>query len=125
MTDLYSITTVNTSGPNFRAAITFNPDHAVFAGHFPGQPVVPGVVLIEIATAAVSQATGKSLVMKEASVLKFLKMIDPRERSVILLDCYIVENEGKIMADLKFYHADNEFAKFKGMVFVVSQSDAK
>ena len=32
---------------HLRAARTFRPDEAFFAGHFPGNPIVPGVLLIE------------------------------------------------------------------------------
>ena len=29
------------------AGYTFNPDHDFYRGHFPGQPITPGVILIE------------------------------------------------------------------------------
>jgi 3-hydroxyacyl-[acyl-carrier-protein] dehydratase len=36
--------------------LTFAPDHPVFAGHFPGQPMVPGVMLLDAALQAAQQA---------------------------------------------------------------------
>lgn len=35
---------------------TINPDHAALPGHFPGNPVVPGVVLLEHLIEALAQA---------------------------------------------------------------------
>jgi len=41
---------------------TFKEDELFFAGHFPGNPIVPGVILIE----AMAQAGGAALVQKNA-----------------------------------------------------------
>lgn len=124
MTDLYKITNLTPTISGFTAEITFNPSHPVFAGHFPGQPVVPGVVLIEIATAALSQFTGKVLVMKEAAVLKFLQMIDPRATTVLLLDCSIVKGHADgYKADFRYYSGESDFAKFKGIYFTQSYTE--
>jgi 3-hydroxymyristoyl/3-hydroxydecanoyl-(acyl carrier protein) dehydratase len=37
-----------TTPTRVQATIRLNPDHAIFAGHFPGQPVVPGVCMLQI-----------------------------------------------------------------------------
>jgi 3-hydroxyacyl-[acyl-carrier-protein] dehydratase len=36
--------------------LTFAADHPAFAGHFPGRPMVPGVLLLDAALHAVAQA---------------------------------------------------------------------
>ena len=45
-------------GRSIRGAITFPTGHRVFEGHLPGEPIVPGVILIE----AMAQVAGLSLV---------------------------------------------------------------
>ena len=52
--------------------VVFNPAHPVLQGHFPGNPVVPGAWLIRCVHEAVEQATGRALIMSEASQVKFL-----------------------------------------------------
>ena len=40
-------------------ALPFAADHPVFAGHFPGQPIVPGVLLLDWAQAAIEAQLGQ------------------------------------------------------------------
>lgn len=49
----------------------------VFEGHFPQQPILPGVVMVEVLKRAMRETTGKKLHLIEAGNFKFLKMIDP------------------------------------------------
>lgn len=124
MTGLFKITNLAPTNSGFTMVVAINPSHSVFAGHFPGQPVVPGVVLLEIASASVSLATGKPLIMKEAAVVKFLRMVDPRVNPVLLIDCSIVEEtEDGIKANLRFYFEDADFAKLKGISFTQSNTE--
>ena len=116
MHDLYHITNLTASGITFTAEITFNPAHPVFAGHFPGHPIVPGVVLVEISAAVVSQVTGMELIVKEASVIKFLQVIDPMLSHSVKINGSIVEEDDKrFKADLTFSSGENVFVKINGL----------
>lgn len=42
-------------------ALPFDAHHPVFAGHFPGRPIVPGVLLLDWAQAAIETALGQPL----------------------------------------------------------------
>lgn len=116
MTTLYQITQLTANESSFSAEITFNPAHPVFTGHFPGKPIVPGAVLVEISAAVASQLTGKDLIVKEASVIKFLQVIDPLQHPLVLIDGSIVE-EDKTMykVDLNFSVEDIIFAKLRSI----------
>lgn len=57
--------------------LIIEPDHPAFPGHFPGQPVLPGVVLLERALELVRQALDPAAVLAGVPVAKFLKPLHP------------------------------------------------
>ena len=57
--------------------IVFNPDHAIFKGHFPGQPVVPGVCMMEIVKELLQDRFDRRMRLLEARNVKFLGFITP------------------------------------------------
>ena len=72
------------------------PDHPAFAGHFPGAPIVPGVVLLDAAVHAALQMS-RSLATNDGrppargeccqiSSAKFLSPVGPGETLTISLD---------------------------------------
>jgi 3-hydroxyacyl-[acyl-carrier-protein] dehydratase len=61
----------------YTESIDFGYDHPVFAGHFPGRPIVPGVLLLDSAQQAVEKATG--LVVSGIAAVKFLSPSAPGE----------------------------------------------
>lgn len=66
------------------------PDHPAFAGHFPGNPIVPGVLLLDAAVHAVQQALapgapGAAAQAWRISAAKFLSPVGPGE--TLTLSC--------------------------------------
>ena len=58
-------------------------DHPVFAGHFPGTPILPGVMLLDAVLHAIAAATGIALDTCEISSVKFLGRASPGEGLLI------------------------------------------
>ncbi|MEK6663388.1 MAG: 3-hydroxyacyl-ACP dehydratase FabZ family protein [Pseudomonadota bacterium] len=58
-------------------------DHPAFAGHFPGTPILPGVVLLDTALQAIAQASGIALDLCEISSVKFLSPANPGDALLI------------------------------------------
>lgn len=59
------------------ATIKLNASHAIFEGHFPNNPVTPGVVEMEIVKEILSLGLEKPLKMKTMSSCKFLAILNP------------------------------------------------
>lgn len=60
-------------------------DHPVFAGHFPGQPIVPGVLLLDHAILFAETMLGKPVAQWQVGNAKFLSPVSPGETLVYAL----------------------------------------
>jgi 3-hydroxyacyl-[acyl-carrier-protein] dehydratase len=61
-------------------------DHPSLKGHFPGNPVVPGVVILGAVVDVLRKGMGPDVQVVGASTLKFLSPLRPNETMVISLD---------------------------------------
>jgi 3-hydroxymyristoyl/3-hydroxydecanoyl-(acyl carrier protein) dehydratase len=52
-------------------------NHPAFAGHFPGRPIVPGVVLLDRAIQAIGQSLGGAAAPCSIANAKFLSPVGP------------------------------------------------
>ena len=57
-------------------------DHPAFEGHFPGTPIVPGVLLLDMALHTIAAATGITLDTCTISSVKFLSPAGPGDEVV-------------------------------------------
>lgn len=57
-------------------------EHPVFAGHFPGMPIVPGVMLLDAAVHAIT-GNGQYAGAWQITSVKFLSPLQPDEQAVI------------------------------------------
>ena len=63
--------------------ITVPADHPSLPGHFPGQPVVPAVVLLDAVLAAIR--TRGNFALRSIALAKFLQPVLPDERIELLI----------------------------------------
>ena len=75
-----------TSAPTSVARFSIAPDHPCLPGHFPGRPVVPGVVVLDRVLAAIEAATGGMLGPLRLPQVKFLQPLLPGETAEIVLE---------------------------------------
>ena len=68
--------------PSFELA----PDHPVFVGHFPGRPIVPGVMLLDWVLREASQALGRAPAEIRVREAKFFTPLAPAQRAALKLE---------------------------------------
>jgi 3-hydroxyacyl-[acyl-carrier-protein] dehydratase len=74
MKELYEITSGRDNG---LFEVQLNPGHAIFEGHFPGNPVLPGVCSMMIVRECASLMAGRPLRYASIRESKFLAAITP------------------------------------------------
>ena len=62
---------MRTAGQEYRCEVDFDPAFRGFEGHFEGQPIVPGVCLIELARVHAENVLGSSLHTEEIDQCRF------------------------------------------------------
>ena len=67
------------------AVFSFPPELAIFSGHFPGRPIVPGILEIEMVRAAMEKFTGSALRIVSVEKAKFLREVKPGDRILLSL----------------------------------------
>jgi len=79
----------------------FRADDPVFAGHFPGRPLLPGIFQLEMARAAAESVLDCPLAVREIARAKFQRPILPDES--VRLELKLSDAGGLIQARANFY----------------------
>ncbi len=93
---LYKVTANEKTAEGISAKIHLNKDHDIFKGHFPGNPVMPGVCMIQIIKELTEEATGKDLFLAVSSNIKFMAIINPEKNPDLQLTIDIAEENGEV-----------------------------
>ncbi|MEO6220781.1 MAG: 3-hydroxyacyl-ACP dehydratase, partial [Ginsengibacter sp.] len=83
LNDFFTISNLESHGQDIKVTLVINADHRIFEGHFPGQPVVPGVCMMQMVKEILEQVLEKSTNLFSASEMKFLAVINPIENNVV------------------------------------------
>ena len=96
--DFYTIKELEkTSDSKYKVQIVINEKHEVFEGHFPGNPIMPGVCMMQIIKELVEQITVCSLFMESLSNVKFMALINPFVNPELLLELDVTTTEDNLV----------------------------
>ncbi len=98
-----------------QGVIQVNADHPVFDGHFPGNPVVPGVYQVQMVKDLVEKALNHPVKLFESDNIKFLSMINPQETTLLEFNIHIKPiTASQFTANANIGSGSKIFLKFKG-----------
>ncbi len=111
----YTITEQKQEPGQVNATIEFNASHPIFGGHFPEQPVVPGVCIMQTITEFLAAATSRKVTLQKANQMKFMNMIDPRQTPLVDIQVTYKEEETGLKVTAILKREDKTFMKFQGL----------
>lgn len=115
LNNFYKIKEITCGSNELNGQILINAEHEIFKGHFPNQPIVPGVCMIHIIKEILEHNWDTKLLLIEGKQIKFLKLIDPKLTPELsfFINWEKMENQYDIIANFK----DGAFPvlKFQGM----------
>jgi 3-hydroxyacyl-[acyl-carrier-protein] dehydratase len=94
--DLFQVIESSKNEDGFIATIQFNAAHVVYAGHFPGHPVTPGVIQMQIVHELSENYFSKRLKLITMPQCKFLKILNPKETSQIIVHIEFIKEDERI-----------------------------
>jgi 3-hydroxyacyl-[acyl-carrier-protein] dehydratase len=115
LNDFFTINETVNSQTEIWAELRINANHKIFEGHFPNQPVVPGVCMMQMIKEILEQVIGKQTNLVQAADMKFLAVINPLENNLIHASIkYAIDESGAVNVVASLFKDELVHFKFKG-----------
>lgn len=91
--NFYRINEIVRDGDSATVRVGLLPSHPIYAGHFPGQPVVPGVCTLTIIKECIGEVLGQDVSYSSIKECKYMSALIPDEDLFITVSLTV--DEGK------------------------------
>lgn len=118
LNELYTITRETHEDGTHDYLLLLNAGHFIYAAHFPGEPITPGVCILQIAHELLQLALKKPLKIICVKNVKFMKLITPDQIREIhysiskISESVSAEGDGKSVVRAQITVSDDEGAEY-------------
>lgn len=112
---LYTITISEIENGNHKYYIRLNKNHSIYSCHFPGNPITPGVCILQILSELFEDAIGERVEIKSYVNVKYLNVISPIENPDIKAEFSVTKTSGNMKVKALFYNDKTSFAKISAI----------
>lgn len=109
--DIYTIRSIEYNNGHCSAVIVLNPDSDIYKGHFPGNPITPGVVMIGIARELIARVIDSPITLTGVPSVKYMSVLTPVTSPEVLYDITFNIADGKVKAKAAVKNETNTFAR--------------
>ena len=96
--DFYNVLSEEkTTDSKYSITILVNEKHEIFKGHFPGNPIMPGVCMIQIIKELTEKITKQTLMIQTLANVKFMALINPENNPELRLELDITRTEDNLV----------------------------
>lgn len=112
LNSLYTIVSDAKSEGKHDFLISLDKSHFIYQAHFPGEPITPGVCIMQIAKELLEVSTDLKLNLTSVKNIKFLRIISPAEITDITYSLgKIVREEDCVKVQVTVVDGDDVYAK--------------
>jgi len=119
LNDFYSIVDETSCDGTYNCKVKMNPQHGLYKVHFPGNPVTPGVCLVQMATEILERKYDKKFQLSEAVNIKFRKTVVPEDEPTYVFNKVVFEDD-LLKTSVTIEDNENQFVK---MSLIYKMSD--
>ena len=112
MGKIYTVLSQNIENQIITTKITINANHPIFKGHFPEQPVLPGVCQLDIITEILSEYLQKDITISQSRNIKYPGMIIPGKIDELTVEIVQNNDDGTEITS-RIFSDDSVFLKAK------------
>lgn len=107
----FSIENQNSEDNVHSFELKIHKDHQIFEGHFPGQPIAPGVCLAQMIKELCETQLNQKLKLISARNLKFMAVLNPTENEKVKIEIKILPNEDHFIVRASCFNEEKTFFK--------------
>ena len=108
--DLYYIIAETCQENTLTYTVRFNPDHVIYRAHFPGNPITPGVCLVQMATELLERKYDTRLLLYATGNIKFKSPVLPSHTPSLVFTKVVFDGH-QLSANVSIENEETQFAK--------------
>lgn len=109
--NLYFIDSVSRTQEDVTYQLNLNAEHIIYQAHFPGEPITPGVCLLQMGVELLSDAADSALEIDTVKNVKFLSVLHPEGQTVTVRVHHLAVIEDNVKAQIDFTAGEVPVAK--------------
>ena len=91
--DFYHIVATDDSEGKYVCKVKMNATHNIYSVHFPGNPVTPGVCLVQMVAEMLEQKYSRRFVLSTAVNIKFKRLVSPNDEPSFVFSKIVTEDD--------------------------------
>ena len=108
--DFFEVIALTPSEGELRWKVKFNPEHFIYKAHFPGNPVTPGVCLVQMAAEILGEQYHKQFMLSQLKNIKFKKIVEPGDEPTFVFT-KLVFDETQLSVQVSIEDEETQYVK--------------